>query len=685
MDDSIDPARIETSVDIRRPFDGSVDVLRQFDAVVEYSTETGYDQIGTVRGWIGWQIEGEDLHDAAGRVQSVTDAKGSTSYGYDGTDSGGAGERRGLVTSMTVTRGGTAGSLTYGAQYDADGNLSRQTLPGRITRVASFDEGGQLVGLQYLGQVTPVTAIEDPVTHEISYVPGTPIEDQPWLAWTLTNDGAGRVRFEESGQGAAYDNGDGVVSIDDVTEWAAGQATSYQREYQYDYAGRLTFAQDAAAASVTGGPTVSCTTRTYVFDKNGRRTSRTTTNRSEADCAATGTTVTTTAGGYDTADRPTTGAGGVGSYVYDPFGRQTTIPAADAPNPAGGAVTLAYFDDDLPQAVTQGGTSTTFTLDAAGRRSVQTTTDATGTTTTTRRYTDDTDSPAWIEQAGPAGTSTTQYTPGIGGDLSAAIAADGTVSLSLPDAHGDVVTTVDIPAAQADTTPAAGIDGWADYTEYGAAATSSSPAAVGAVAGVAGYGWLGAKERSATDATAGFTLMGVRLYNPATGQFTSLDPVPGGNTTLYVYPQDPINQFDLNGMWWSWLKTAAKAVGSAAKTAGKWAWNHKVDIALTAVSFVPVVGVAAWAVRGTEVAARIGAWAFRAKGIGATSRLFGDVRSGAKVSGLFNRGSRIQVGWSGMRVYKADGSKSARTVFRISFKKSQHHVDLAYGPYRGGK
>ncbi|MBN9481581.1 MAG: peptide-methionine (S)-S-oxide reductase, partial [Bordetella sp.] len=132
------------------------------------------------------------------------------------------------------------------------------------------------------------------------------------------------------------------------------------------------FAQDAAAASVTGGPTVSCTTRTYVFDKNGRRTSRTTTNRSEADCAATGTTVTTTAGGYDTADRPTTGAGGVGSYVYDPFGRQTTIPAADAPNPAGGAVTLAYFDDDLPQAVTQGGTSTTFTLDAAGRGGITT-------------------------------------------------------------------------------------------------------------------------------------------------------------------------------------------------------------------------------------------------------------------------------------------------------------------------
>lgn len=46
----------------------------------------------------------------------------------------------------------------------------------------------------------------------------------------------------------------------------------------------------------------------------------------------------------------------------------TTGPAADAPSPASGAITLVYVDDDLPEAVTQGATSTTFTLDAAGRR-----------------------------------------------------------------------------------------------------------------------------------------------------------------------------------------------------------------------------------------------------------------------------------------------------------------------------
>lgn len=43
--------------------------------------------------------------------------------------------------------------------------------------------------------------------------------------------------------------------------------------------------------------------------------------------------------------------------------------------------------------------------------------------------------------------------------------------------------------------------------------------------------------------------MGVRLYNSVTGHFTSVDPVIGGNTTRYTYPQDPINQLDLTGKY----------------------------------------------------------------------------------------------------------------------------------------
>ncbi len=77
MGDTIDSAYIETSVEIRRPFDGGVDVLRQFSAVVEYSAETGCDEIGRVQGWIGWQIADEDLFDAADAISADAEPLGA--------------------------------------------------------------------------------------------------------------------------------------------------------------------------------------------------------------------------------------------------------------------------------------------------------------------------------------------------------------------------------------------------------------------------------------------------------------------------------------------------------------------------------------------------------------------------------------------------------------------------------
>jgi RHS repeat-associated protein len=69
--------------------------------------------------------------------------------------------------------------------------------------------------------------------------------------------------------------------------------------------------------------------------------------------------------------------------------------------------------------------------------------------------------------------------------------------------------------------------------------------------GAARYGWLGTHQRS-TDALAGLTLMGVRLYNSVTGQFLSRDPIRGGNATAYSYPVDPLGSTDLSGRYrWS--------------------------------------------------------------------------------------------------------------------------------------
>jgi RHS repeat-associated protein len=44
------------------------------------------------------------------------------------------------------------------------------------------------------------------------------------------------------------------------------------------------------------------------------------------------------------------------------------------------------------------------------------------------------------------------------------------------------------------------------------------------------------------------TLMGVRLYNPTTGRFLSIDPIRGGSCNTCDYTcADPINGLDLDG------------------------------------------------------------------------------------------------------------------------------------------
>ena len=55
-------------------------------------------------------------------------------------------------------------------------------------------------------------------------------------------------------------------------------------------------------------------------------------------------------------------------------------------------------------------------------------------------------------------------------------------------------------------------------------------------------------HEKAANNLAGLVIMGVRMYNPVTGLFSSPDPVYQGNANPYVYPSDPINATDLGGM-----------------------------------------------------------------------------------------------------------------------------------------
>jgi RHS repeat-associated protein len=511
--------------------------------------ETAVKQVSTFDAWgrtTSYTPSGGDAatttaYDAAGRVASITDSAASTTtWSYDGegtngTDALSKEEHRGLPTRLTVSNpGGPA--ITITGAYDAFGNLATQTLPGGIRQTINYDTVGQPTGLSYSGQVGNAP-------------------DIAWLGWAQTRDAAGRVRQEWTPAGAAF------------TTAGTGAAKAYDRRYSYDRAGRLLTVNDRTAEA-TGALldpdspatlAAACQTRTYTFNVNGNRIGADRWNaNADGSCATPGTP--TVSWDYNAAGQLTSGAGGSGTYGYDKLGRATTIPAIDTPRGASaGNLTIGYYDTDavrtLAQTVAGETTTTIYGLDVAGRRQSAETVAGSATSTLVRHYTDTSDNPGWVVETSGGNSTTTRYAGSLGGGVPIEI-TDGNITLRLANLHGDTVTTVAVPAAGSATA----ITAWSDYDEYG---TPRTPSGAATVEGPGQYAWLGGNER-ATD-NSGLLLMGARLYNPTAGQFTSLDPVYGGNETAYSYPGDPINLFDLDGLCSKWNP---KCLGKAALNNG---------------------------------------------------------------------------------------------------------------------
>lgn len=460
---------------------------RPVSATIEASTGTALPTQRTVYDSNGRVVETQTVdtagtvtatvktsYDTLGRVTSYTDADGNvarTSYDLLGRPTrleDGKGTQDlfyddGGERRGLMTRITDSDAGTFTASYDADGSRITQDYPNGLRRAESYNETGSVVGLRY--DKTGCTG-----------------EGCTWLTFSV----------EENVHGQWIDHTGGVSS----------------QSYRYDQAGRLTTVQDTPARQ-------GCTSRLYGFTANSNRTQLTSRDpNADGSCATTG--GTTTSSSYDTADR-ITDAG----YRYDTLGRTLAVPAAHA---RGAELTAEYYSNDLVRSLTQGGASKTWTLDPTQQR-FRSWTD--GAVTRINHYTDDSDSPDWINEGN--GTYS-RNVRGIGGDLAAIRGADGTTVLQLANLRGDIVATSSLSSA--DVAPTASFDA----TEYGAPRTTTDRR----------YGWLGAKQRSA-DSIAGVVLMGVRLYNAATGRFLSTDPIRGGNANSYVYPADPVNAFDLDG------------------------------------------------------------------------------------------------------------------------------------------
>ncbi|MFK0073088.1 DNRLRE domain-containing protein [Arthrobacter woluwensis] len=490
-------------------------------------TSTAFDKWGRVTSYTdATGAVTTTAYTPAGEPASIASPHGTVNYVYDGTDSSGREERRGKATSMSISGAGVGGGNgTFTASYGADGSLIAQSMPGGITQTREYTVGGMVSGLSYSGKTT---------TDGNSSV-------GPWVSWSRDHDVLGRVIGESTPDGTAFVEG----------------AAPYDRAFSYDRASRLVQVVDRTEApgrvlntDPAEGPTTPCIVKKYTFDQNGNRTG-TASGRSGEDgvCPQAPSPSSSGQWGYDSADRVQSASTSSGAYVYDALGRQTSIPAADTTRgPTATSLALAYFDTDAAKSITQSGVTTSFTLDPEGRRASATS----GTSSTINGYHDSTDSPGWVTESSESGGSkTTRYESSIGGDLGVTVTG-GLVKLAIVNPHQDVVATVTLP----NTGDAEGLDSWSNYDEYGLQLGTTPNT------GASTYGWVGAHQR-ATDSS-GLILMGARLYNPLTGLFTSVDPVEGGNTTDYAYPQDPVNKYDTTGeAFWFLIPIAGRILWSA--------------------------------------------------------------------------------------------------------------------------
>lgn len=414
-----------------------------------------------------------------------------------------------------------AASTTSTMGYDIDGHLTTVN-DGKGTTTYTYDSSSEHRGLVTSEDIGVAGALS---TFSASYdASGNPaVETYPnglTATYSFDNtDNATQLVYAKSGTTWMTF----TQTIGDNDHVVAQSSPQSSQNFAYDHDGRLTTVQDTYASS--------CATRVYAFDANSNRTSLKSYPAATGGACSTTTTPVTTASSYDQADRKTNTG-----YAYDTLGRTTTVASADAKGIAGysglsGNLNVGYDTNDMVSTETQGSTTLTFTLDPLQNR-INTSSD--GSTTITNHYAGDTDSPAWTSTSA---VNWTRNLTGINGTLAATSDNTNTVTLQLNNLHGDIVATA------ADTTGATGPISYGESTEYGLPRTASTAFAT--------YGWLGSTQRSA-NALGGLMVMGVRLYNPATGRFLSADPVVGGNANAYIYPADPVGNYDTSGKFNFW-------------------------------------------------------------------------------------------------------------------------------------
>ncbi|WP_433538665.1 LamG-like jellyroll fold domain-containing protein [Micromonospora sp. CA-249363] len=226
--------------------DGSASISREFDLLGRVVRYTDADSGSTV-----------SEYDRFGRLVKTADGSGHVIYSYDRVK-----EPRGLLTALTDSTAGT-----FGAAYSPDGQLTKVTYPGGLTRTDYLDSNAQPTERVY------------------------------------TRDADGAVIYSEA------------VGRNSFGQWREHAYTGGDKEYSYDTLGRLVRATHRS--TITNG----CVTRTYTLDDRANRIGQSRFDPDQDGACQSATAASQVTHTYDSAERLLD----VG-HSYDPFGRTVTTP-----------------------------------------------------------------------------------------------------------------------------------------------------------------------------------------------------------------------------------------------------------------------------------------------------------------------------------------------------------------------
>ena len=279
--------------------------------------------------------------------------------------------------------------------------------------------------------------------------------------------------------------------------------------------GETTYTYDALDRLVgEEGPGVDAT---YTYDATGNRTTKTDGGLS-------------TTYAYDAADQML--AVGTQSFSYDANGSRTSR------NVSGDLTTYVWNADNLLASVTTSQTAASYTYDGEGRR-VATTTDGVMT-----EFDLDVAGQMELVLAEESSEATASYFYGAG--LVSRETSEGT-TYYLTDALGSTRLLTD---------EAGEVTGESAYDAFGVELDANGEDTR--------FGFTGQSEEAA-----GLQFMRARFYEPATGRFVSVDPVPGelampATLNPYVYcANNPVMMVDPEGEWFG-VDDALYAIGGAA-------------------------------------------------------------------------------------------------------------------------